>query len=460
MICNTCGAENPEEAVYCMQCGNRLDGKKVCPKCGGLVDGAANFCMICGYRFSAPATAITPPSPTTLPADALAAAPVPVFEAVPADDAPAEAPNKKSVFNILGICGGAMALVSVFFSLIFVFCIGLSLTNGRTSEGNMMIYDYFYKVYDNIGAVLSMYTKDTGPLEASLYTPAVICTIVASLAFLAVPTFTAFAGVFFAKQMRDGKKRPFFVCAVAAYASFLVAACTIYAFSSAGVGGSSLSSSLASSEISFSFNGATTAGIALGGVFLGLATALLAASRGKEFVKPKTIVTTAIALVCIIPIVLGFLFTKQPQITATYASGSSDVYIDINAITACSVIGIMYINNVQLATPFGELTVAVLAAILQICILVLLAVVFIRTLRAIAQEKKSSGIVLSAVLSGASILNLVLNIVFPFLFDSYVFQDSTSVLSYSYVAPIVVLIMAQLILIASIANKIVGKKIN
>ncbi len=468
MICNTCGAENPEEAVYCMQCGNRLDGKKVCPECGGLIDGAANFCMICGHHFTASAAAASPTPPVALPA-----ASGPISEAVPAvfaDDVPADAasaekPNKKTIFDILGICGGALALASVLFSFIFVFCIGLNATNGRMSANGAMIYDYFYNAYDDIRLILSAYTKDTGPLEVSLYTPTVICTVIASLTFLAVPAFATLSGVFFAKQMRDGKKRPFFACAVAAYASFLVAACTIYTFSSAGAGVSALSSSTVSSaEVSFSFNGATTAGIALGGVFLGLGTALLAASRGKEFVNPKTIVTTSIALVCIIPVVLGFLFTKQSQISATLAADTGDVNLgidlDLNAITACSVIGVMYINDVQLPTPAGELTVAVIAAVLQVCILALLAVVFIRTLRNIAQEKESSGIVLSAILAGACVANLILNIVFTLMFDSYVFQDGTSMMSYSYVTPIVLLIMSQLILVASVAYKIVKKKIN
>ena len=50
MECKKCGANNPDEAVFCAQCGARLNGKSACPSCGRLNDEENNFCGFCGVR--------------------------------------------------------------------------------------------------------------------------------------------------------------------------------------------------------------------------------------------------------------------------------------------------------------------------------------------------------------------------------------------------------------------------
>ena len=50
MECKKCGANNPDEAVFCAKCGARLDGKTACPSCGRLNDEENNFCGFCGAR--------------------------------------------------------------------------------------------------------------------------------------------------------------------------------------------------------------------------------------------------------------------------------------------------------------------------------------------------------------------------------------------------------------------------
>lgn len=46
MQCANCGREIPENSVFCTYCGVRLDGKKVCRNCGEVIDGM--FCPKCG----------------------------------------------------------------------------------------------------------------------------------------------------------------------------------------------------------------------------------------------------------------------------------------------------------------------------------------------------------------------------------------------------------------------------
>ncbi|RLC71273.1 MAG: hypothetical protein DRI52_05465 [Chloroflexi bacterium] len=50
MRCPNCSHENPDEALFCMRCGTRL--QKVCPECGTQLPPDALFCMRCGAKLS------------------------------------------------------------------------------------------------------------------------------------------------------------------------------------------------------------------------------------------------------------------------------------------------------------------------------------------------------------------------------------------------------------------------
>ena len=50
MNCPKCGVENPQDAVFCSACGERIDGKKHCMKCGKLIDEKNVYCNYCGTR--------------------------------------------------------------------------------------------------------------------------------------------------------------------------------------------------------------------------------------------------------------------------------------------------------------------------------------------------------------------------------------------------------------------------
>src|SRR4030095_14806506 len=55
MNCLQCQAQNPGDAVFCENCGSRLE--VVCPNCGGATRLGAKFCNKCGQRLPESETA-------------------------------------------------------------------------------------------------------------------------------------------------------------------------------------------------------------------------------------------------------------------------------------------------------------------------------------------------------------------------------------------------------------------
>jgi class 3 adenylate cyclase/tetratricopeptide (TPR) repeat protein len=53
IACERCGASNPEDARFCVECGARFGS--TCPSCGAELTGSARFCPSCGAQISASA---------------------------------------------------------------------------------------------------------------------------------------------------------------------------------------------------------------------------------------------------------------------------------------------------------------------------------------------------------------------------------------------------------------------
>ncbi len=56
MKCPNCQHENPEEAKFCIECGNPIEFQ--CPKCGAKTPKTGEFCMECGQNLSQPTESI------------------------------------------------------------------------------------------------------------------------------------------------------------------------------------------------------------------------------------------------------------------------------------------------------------------------------------------------------------------------------------------------------------------
>ncbi|MFH1351257.1 MAG: zinc ribbon domain-containing protein, partial [Pseudomonadota bacterium] len=52
MKCPTCQHENPEDAIFCNSCGNKLE--ITCPECGKSNPPGSRFCNGCGRNLTQP----------------------------------------------------------------------------------------------------------------------------------------------------------------------------------------------------------------------------------------------------------------------------------------------------------------------------------------------------------------------------------------------------------------------
>lgn len=48
MDCKKCGAQLVDDAIFCSQCGARVDGKIACKNCGREIVEGSVFCPYCG----------------------------------------------------------------------------------------------------------------------------------------------------------------------------------------------------------------------------------------------------------------------------------------------------------------------------------------------------------------------------------------------------------------------------
>lgn len=65
MKCPECQFENPEDAQFCIECGNPIEFP--CPKCGAITPATGKFCKAYGYDLRKPEEAPHLSPPRTAP---------------------------------------------------------------------------------------------------------------------------------------------------------------------------------------------------------------------------------------------------------------------------------------------------------------------------------------------------------------------------------------------------------
>ncbi len=243
MKCNNCGTENPDEALFCKNCGARLDGNATCPHCGKLLPADSKFCMYCGYRFG----------------DAYAQTNVPAAGAYGAGygyvPAQAYAPKRVSAPTVLKYVSDGLAMLAALFAFIFMFLIGVRLgisgMDVSASTGFFYFFGDAYDALDNLSDAMSEIMRGG----------VIMGTVATALILLAVSALFISTAVKYILTLFKKTKKGMNGLAAATFFSYIAGIMLFLACISG-------SGDVSADGIEIMLNGATIAGIVLGGLFL------------------------------------------------------------------------------------------------------------------------------------------------------------------------------------------------
>ncbi len=457
MICKYCSTENPDNAVYCLECGKRIDGKIVCPICSTANEERAKFCLACGSRIDGKRTCpgcgeVLPEGARFCPACGHSpdAFPRPAQrETAAASPSPKRAASPRSASFYLSLSGGIVLLASAAIAFIFMFLLGLTSKTvelGETSRASISVYDFFSSAYDDIAVALKAFSGDTGILAFSLYFNAAFGTLVGAGCFVSIPICLAVAIVRFVRHVRGTRgNTDFFTPAAAAYGVFLCGACILLSLYAQDVTGTERT-------VHTSLNGATLAGLILGGIFFGAGCGLQFAAKGKSAMNRMSAIKGIFAILCSILSVIILAFAAKGSI-GMRSEGS------VNIMSLLSISAMRFIGTEYSAAPTDQLTTAMLAEVFGIGIILLCAYLLLNSWGKLLTEEdrsqRSDVPFVAGVLLVCAIAALATNMVFGKLFLNYIYpEDDTYMLTQrptmTYTAPIVMLVFAALLFAAAV----------
>ncbi len=192
MECLKCGASIlADNAVFCHECGARLDGKITCPKCGQLIDDKYAYCVFCGTRIDQNAN--------NAPCD----------KTFTKQDEQSFANDNGTVGNkVLAWTRAWVGMALVLFALVFVFLIGfqvdltgqavaLSQINFQASQENIKLFYYFNDAYKEIETLKEILDFQSNLTITGAYIHAVMGTVISAVTIACVIGFAATAIVYF-----------------------------------------------------------------------------------------------------------------------------------------------------------------------------------------------------------------------------------------------------------------------
>lgn len=365
MYCNQCGAENAADAIYCKNCGRRLDGKLICPSCGKEVAGDSAFCSYCGKK-------IAGSTPNTAQAGAVAAANA----------------NPVNYKKILKITAAFAVLATAIISLIFVFCMGVTQTAAAMGYGSVsedtFLYYFFGKGYSEIGELTEDMTEFSVYFSMTLYTPIVLGTIISAVTIVVVLIFSILGIVFSIYNLTGKSENNGAVYALSAFFAYVVGASLLLA----------LSNSKINSEYEFlacSFNAPTVAGIVLGAVSIAVYAGCSVAGQGKKLLNTDVIVKliTSVIMIALTGAVMGIL--PSPTYGMKFGGVNLGGMISTGIMTIIIAMGAMGVTEKELYfidNADAVYSLELIAFIMLAALLTLAACLLVRAISSTANEKR------------------------------------------------------------------------
>jgi len=502
MICKHCQAENADDAVFCKNCGKRLDGMVECPECKTLNPEDSRFCKNCGKLLSgknmcqkcgteyegkfcpvcgtsadgkAPAAAAQPENGGYAQGDAAIAA-------APVDTAHGWRKWVMLAGSIAGLVGVVLAVLFTY--LIKIVPYGFEILGSVGADGTTYgaysvslgwlvgdALDVAKAKMDTLDLVTSFGSPDfwSGYEVAYVvdaYVPIIFTLIVLWATILTVVINAIIAIVRYVNVLRGKQTKSVDRPTIAAILTFIFGA---FLIKSIWVSSSSASMMGISHEAGYKFDGATVAGIVLTCICMCLFIGSRIAVKGKELIKVKSIVNLSACALGIVFIsviwssvtgsAIGYKSTEVGYGSMKASFGFPLVLqeldlTDINGHITSASVDSPDLTMITLMSIFGFIGVTLVSSLALSAMTKLLTNVM--------SDEKKSALADGIVLTVFSVIFLVISIVtinelFNVLgWDEYEGEAPDKVMT----AGILAVVFAVLTLVVSIAEKIVDKTLS
>lgn len=436
MNCNNCGTENPEGAVYCKECGKRLDGMVACPKCGNLNPDDAVYCVSCGKRIDG----MTVCSCGEVYSGNFCPKCGAKNSMKPSKTEAGQAEATPLWQSALKLGGGITAMVMVFVSLLFVFFIGfIATTHGSMSgvslglsmeDSTLSIFDLFGKNFKDVKEVLEGMDEYQAIYPTSLYLTATLELIVAVGVLVAVSVLAVLSVVFFVCKM-CGKRSPDYVrVSIATFFTYMLGAVLLLVLEqikfNLKMSSSSLTSSASgSASLAIGLNKVTIAGVILGAVLLAVFAGLHIAANGSKLFRKSRGIPLIFAFTASVFAVIAFSLAASAALKLDFKTIETIAFetsvigtttlrgtFSSSFMWALQLIIPKYEYGFALESPDSLLALGAVTQLVQFGLLTCLAILIVFRLADVVKGNNASRLASSILVFLFAVAHLVLTIVF------------------------------------------------
>ncbi|MDE6471726.1 MAG: zinc ribbon domain-containing protein [Clostridia bacterium] len=457
MECYHCGQENDEEAIYCKQCGMRVDGKVECPSCNKLIDSDSQFCGYCGHNLEESYASEDDEENTTEEESCAPTKILSVFK-----------PNLKKANEI---CIGAFSMSTVFFSLLFVFFVGIKsyATNITDSDAylntntNINLFYYLGECYSRLATLDETYPSY---FIANYKFISIMGTILSIAIITTVLVFSIISVVRYVNNCTGRSAKSYSTPVLATYVSFVMGVTLFYAFNA-------VSGNNGLMKMSVKLNEYTVAGIALSTVFMILATVCRTASLGRLLSAPQNLYKSCFTVLGLILFAFMALLAASPSIVMSNANNSAScnffyamtllvtVAMANDKSDAREIISSGISSSDNNGVPmeiYSQLVVSLLIQIAMIVIIILTIAVLLKNLSHKDKQSIGTNLVVSIIISVLSIVFLIVTTNAGKQLIDYFDNDSTEI-SFNTTALVILVIVCVINLAIQIIHTVINSRI-
>lgn len=472
MECKNCKTVNSDDAVFCKNCGTRLDGKKNCPSCGAVIEEDSVYCNACGARVdgkvvckncgTAHEGAFCPQCGSKNQGGGVKAE-------KRARASRAEVAIKTS--RILNYVSLGLVLAVAVLAIIFVCLMGVTISAQDGESMSLGIFDYFGKEIQEVKDELSAGNYFDAYKDA-LYLPAILG-LISMIVSLAGTVFFAIMGALKAIQNLTGKNgKSATVWALLAFVFYMFGVSMMMSINAASM---SMTSSGVSVSTGVEFNKATVAGIVLCTV---MAAGAVGCDATAWFMKEKLnafkIVERVLAVVLAAGAVIVVAMFASP--VATWINKTTyEIYYENSTVTIKMGMGILslfalYMNNYKTEvsqSAVGDVNLMETYAILgQLCIFIALIAALLFFVTVLGKDGKKSrclSVVSSAIFFVSTLIALIMTVlagnkILPIIKILITGSGVNGTNKMTYAPVIVALVFAALTFAGNICRVVFGAK--